>query len=1001
MRRIQSSKGNASGKKAHQSPSLGKNNGDKLIGLRILLRKKDRNTNSGAPKKKTVTRPFVKKTPIGYGNSPDKGRAVKSGFFIPGLSTASMGLHVVEASDADDLLPEIDDFITSYGMTIEKTIDDIKSAVDAVKSADANDMAYAVLGRPTLPDVPPSTSSTNKKRKNASSKRIASKSKKNDAARKAKNAARIEVFGLNRPSSQPNDESRDGRGKKLVSWSQKKLKATSLVIKSAPSLRSKHAPSKSPGTMETLDSRHKMYRFKIGRCFDHASEAGPRSFLRFRQRSNDSHGSCQHVSHPDHFDTTMNQRTRAPTTQEDSPLPPQGAMDKAELPVGADIDSDDEMINHRARITVIRPSSAMPPLDHDNSSLNISTDTPIGINCDESTKASVKPANAPVESQASEKEGPRHTDEGYVDVPKAYMLVKSAIGTKWTKSTALARSSLSKMQRRKIQKVSSPLGSTGTTDADANATGVPSQMDEDLLVKIAGLADELYDDALPPSMSILRATKIIERYPENVERLVASLERRVVEKKLASSSTTATKKTPKKVQNLLDLTSLTDGTEDTKVLSSPDTSPSSKRVEPHSAMTMVGNVVEGLEKYGEAIENLLSAFSEAEEGQQDCHDSDYSSFYGAIANGSSTRDDSLPLISAGTQSKATTGDLALGLSESPRGEVRAHTRKFQGEKKMSAVATTFGIMAAGLATAAVTLPKKGVARRRKKTKSWQSSVDDEGQEEGFSEGLSVNTEEACSFENIEVSAAFIAKFDDDVDEENTLEGIQFEVKEGPVEADPLASNHGPDVSMLGEEIGVEWNLSAVQLDEPIEAEDQLDVEMNVSLSSNGVEIYFDVGDDGVATNEIRSNFENEHFLRELSVKLELYMRLEAIYGKAETEEHAQRRLQAVLERFEGRQHVVLLALRRQMELHTGTGENTNAGMSETRNNDNLSIESNPQVAKTKGKEDQRTRIQEEASLSMESSSNNGDINLSTGDDIYDADISADLDNLLLDGPVEI
>ena len=114
VRRIQSSKGKASGKKAHQSPSLGKNNGDKLIGLRILLRKKDRNTNNGAPKKKTVPRQFVKKTPIGYGNSPDKGRAVKSGFFIPGLSTASMGLHVVEASDADDLLPEIDDFITSY-----------------------------------------------------------------------------------------------------------------------------------------------------------------------------------------------------------------------------------------------------------------------------------------------------------------------------------------------------------------------------------------------------------------------------------------------------------------------------------------------------------------------------------------------------------------------------------------------------------------------------------------------------------------------------------------------------------------------------------------------------------------------------------------------------------------------------------------------------------------------------------------------------------------------
>ena len=876
-----------------------------MIGLRILLRKKDRNTctKREVPKEKTAPRPFVKKTPVDNWNSPDKGRAVKSGFFIPGLSTASMGL---DATDADDLLPDIDDFITSYGMTIEKTIDDIKSAVDAVKSADANDMAYAVLGRPTLPDVPPSTRSTNKKRKNALSKRIASKSKKNDAARKAKNTARIEVLGLNRPSSQPNDESRDERGKKLVAWSQKKLKATSLVIKSAPSLRSKHAPSKSPGTMENLDSRHKMYRFEIGRRFDHgdAGIAGittsPRSFLRFGQRSNDTHDSRQHVSPSDQSDTTMNQRTRTPTTQEDSPLPPQGAMDKAEVPEGVDIDSDDEMINHRARITVIRPRSAMPPLDHDNNSLNISTDTPIGINCDESTKASAKPANAPVESQANEEEG---TNDENAVVPKVHMQVKSTIATKWTKSTALFRSSLSKMQRRKIRQVPAPLGtcSTGTTDADVDATGVPPQMDEEILVKVAGLVDELYDDALhvSPLMSILRATKIIERYPENVERLVASLERRVKEKKLASTGVTETSQpTPKKLSTLLDLTSLTDGTEDTKDLSSPDTSPLSKSDNVASAMAIAGNVVEGLEKYGEAIENLLKAFGEAVKGEQGCPDSDYSSFHGASADGNSTRDDSLPLISAGTPSKATTGDLALGLSKSPRGEVKAHTRKLQGEKKMSAVVTTFGIMAAGLATAAVTLPKKGVARRRKKTKSWQSIVDDEGKEGGLSEGLPVNPEEACSFENTEVRAAFIAKFDDDVDEENTVEGIQFEVEEGPIGADPLASTHGPDVSMLGEESGVEWNLSAVQLDEPIEAEDQLDVDMNISLSSNGVEIYFDVGDDGVATNEIRSNFENEHFLRELSVKLELYMRLEAIYGKAETEEHAQRRLQAVLERFE-------------------------------------------------------------------------------------------------------
>lgn len=1014
--RIRSSKDKASRKKAHQSPSLGKNNGDKLIGLRILMRKKDRNTKREVPKKKPVSKPFVKKTSFNNRNSPDKGKAVNSGFFIPGLSTTSMGL---DASDADDLLPDIDDFITSYGMTVEKTIADIKSAVDAVKSADANDMAYAVLGRPSLPDIPPPERSNKKNKRNASSKHAASKSKKKGASRKAKNPPKIEVLGLNRPSSQPNDESRDGRGTKLVAWSQKKLKATSLVIKSAPSLRSKYGPSKPPGTMEALGSRHKMYRFKIGRRFDHASEAGdagiagittsPRSFLRFGQQTNDSHDSCQHVSHSDHSDTTMKRRTRTPKPQENTPLPPQGAVNKAEVPVvGTDIDSDDEMINHRARITVTRPSSAMLPLDHDNNLLNISTDTPIGIgiNCE----APLKPTDAPVESQASEEKGPCGTNEGNDDVPKAHRQVKSTIGTKWTNSTALVRSSLSRMQWRKIQQVPAPLGTCSATDADANATGVPSQMDGELLVKIAGLADELYDDSLSSSMSILRATKIIERYPENVERLVASLERRVKEKESAFTDVTMTAQTtPKKMAALLDLTSLTDGTEDTEDLSSPDTP---------LAMTIVGNVVEGLEKYGEAIENLFNAFGEAAEGEQGGRDSEgSSSFHGASVYRSSVRDDSMPLTSAGS-SKATAGD---HMSESPRRESKAHTRKFQGEKKMSAVVTTFGIMAAALATAAVALPKKGIARRRKKTESWQPIVADEGnEEEGLSECLptqqtntfagagenSVDPEESCFFENIEVRAAFVAESDDDVDEESPLEGIQFNVEEGLVGADPLASNHGPDASMP-EEIGVEWNLSAVQLDEPTEDENQLDVGMNISLSSNGVEIYFDIGNDGVAANEILSNFENEHFLRELSAKLELYMRLEAICGKAETEEYAQRRLQAVLERFEGREQVVLLALRRQMELYMYTqpsiDDKTIAGMSETRN-DNLSTESKPLVTKTKRIADQPTctRIQEESkpSPSVESS-NNGDIDLSTGDDIYEADISADLDHLLLDGPVEI
>ena len=171
--------------------------------------------------------------------------------------------------------------------------------------------------------------------------------------------------------------------------------------------------------------------------------------------------------------------------------------------------------------------------------------------------------------------------------------------------------------------------------------------------------------------------------------------------------------------------------------------------------------------------------------------------------------------------------------------------------------------------------------------------------------------------------------------------------------------------------------------------------MNISLVSNGVEIYFDIGaPNGVATNdEIRSHFYNEHFLRELSTKFELYMRLEAIYGKAETEGHAQRRLQAVLERFEGREQVLLLALRRQMELSTQSsiGDNTGAGMSETKKDNTVVVEPKPSVTKTKGKNKRPTRNQD---------ANNGIANLSTDADI-DADISADLDNLLLDGPVEM
>ena len=832
------SKGRASRKKA-QSPSLSKNNGDRFIGIRIMVRKMGKNTKREV-QKRTVPKPFVKKTPIDNGNRTDGGKAVNFGFFIPGLSVPSSAPSTsigLDASDSDDLLPGIDDFITSYGTSVEKTIADIKSAVDAVTSADANDMAYTVLGRPALPDVPPSSRSNKKGRNDSPTcKLIASKCKKNGTAGKVGNPTKIELLGVNRPSFQPNDESDDGRGTKLAAWSQKKLKATSLAIKSVSSVRSKCVASKSLNAMEGLiASRHKMYRFKIGRCFDRASEvvdagiaASSRSSLRFGQRSSASHDS---------------------------------------VPVETNIDSDDEMINHRARITVTRPSTAVH-LDPDNSLLHTSTDTPIGINCDEAMKASHKQPNALVESQANEKEGPCGTDEGNTDVPTAYVQVKSTLSTKWTKAAALFRSSLSKMQRRMIQQVPVPR-STTCTDADADTTGVSLQMDKELVVKIAVLADELYDDSLSPSMSILRATKIIERCPENIERLVVSLERRVKEKKSASITTKAAepiKKTPKKMSTLLDLTSLTDGTED---LSSPDTSPSSKRVEVSSATTIVSNVVEGIEKYGEAIKSLLGPFGEevenCEQGRRNSEGS--SSFNDDFADTKYVTDDTLPLTSV---------------------------------------------------------------------------------------------------EHVTNSAKTAA---------NDLE---------------------TDVSM-GEEIGIEVNLSAVKLDESADVEGEIDVEMNISFSNNeGVEIYFDIDDDAV-TDKIRPTIENENFLRELSSKLELYMRLEAIYGKAETEERAQRRLQAVLQRFEGREQVVLLALRRQMELHAQSSidDTTSVGMRAIR-------KPKPPITKTKRIEDRPIQKDAKQSLFMDSSYDGvANLHVSMDDDIYDADTSADLDNLLLGGPVEI
>ena len=768
-------------KKKVRGPSLSKKNDeDKMIGLRILFRKKatqkDKNTKGGVPKTKTVRKMLKQKTPMNHGSVSDEGNAANFGFVIPGLAcvTSSSPSTSIDASDTNDLGPDIDDFITSYGLTVEKTIADIKSAVDTVKFSDANDMAYAILGRPTPPEVSPSSINKNGKRDSSKPTTSKSKKKKRGAATssKKKKSVKIELLGSSRTPSPPTEDGTcNGSERRFVTWSQKKLKASSLFIKSIPTARSKHG----------IGPQRTLFKFNIGRRLDHSSgpgdfevATGPRAFLRLGQRNNDPRGCDQQGSDP-------------ATT----------AAKHAKMSAETNIDSDDEMINHRARITVTKPSSAVP-FDPDNNLLNISTDTPIEINC---KKRLSKASGVSTKGGINDEEG---TDDGAANVQAKPSIER--VDSKWTKPRALFQSPLSK-----ISKASSSLVGGGTTSANANATEVPAQMNEELLVKIAELADELYDDALTPSMSILRATKIIERHPENIEEIVVVLERRVKEKHSASADMTETAATPKKMPNSLDLTPLTDATE---ALSSPDISPSSK-------------------------------------GGSD-----------VLAN----------------------------------------------------------------------LKTNGVG--------------------------------------------------------------------------------------MGDEIGIEVNLSAAELDKSaeVEPEDHIDVEMNISLSSNGVEIYFDID-----TDEIKSNLKNEQFLRELSAKLELYMRLEALYGKAETEEHAQCRLQAVLERFQGREQIVLLALRRQMEIlaleeelqvdnhnerrrslagvHSQPcfGDNTNAGMCEARNDDLVAEQSKSPVTKTNSIEEP---IQEETCSSNMKSSKVGIDELSADDDLYDADISADLDNLLR-GTVEI
>uniref|UniRef100_A0A7S0FUS2 Uncharacterized protein n=1 Tax=Minutocellus polymorphus TaxID=265543 RepID=A0A7S0FUS2_9STRA len=226
---------------------------------------------------------------------------------------------------------------------------------------------------------------------------------------------------------------------------------------------------------------------------------------------------------------------------------------------------------------------------------------------------------------------------------------------------------------------------------------------------------------------------------------------------------------------------------------------------------------------------------------------------------------------------------------------------------------------------------------------------------------------------------------------------------------------------MDEEVGIEVNLTT-ELDESTKADEHVDVGMNISLSNEGVEIYLDVGNDDAVINEIRSNMQSDDFLRDLSVKLELYMRLEAIYGKAESEEHAQRRLRVVLNRFEGREGVVLLALRRQMDsqaaeeggqisndedIPTGCGDYERAQASVDDNAKESNETTRTKIFKGFVKSIRKTKnisasIEERSGLSSLHGASNIDDGHSSrdDDDLYDADLSADLDEFF-NVPVEI
>ena len=674
------------------------------------------------------------------------------GFTLPGLPSSSSPTCIDAIhTNADAILPCVDEFISTNAMTVQKTIEGIKSAVDAVKTSDEYDQAKTAL-------CPPEVWGILADNNNGKSRSASGSIKKKDVPKELN--SKVELLRPHHASTAAGDAK--GQGRNFFSLSQMKLR---------PSLFK---------SLQSRGSQRKKYRFK------------------FERQHNNSTG-C------------------APTT------------DIATKPLGLN-DPGDVKINHRVRITVHRQDSDLTS--------SIPQDTPIMINYNELESTEVT-------AKGDINEAARDVIDDYLPKDRSSTNDKCI-----NKPSVLFRFPLSKMiQRSKKQQVPAP--STSTHDEKPE---MPSeQVNEELLVQVAELVDELHGDALTPSMSISRAAKILERYPGEEAKLVASLKRKVEEKSASARTkkSTADKKTLRNMA-LLDLTSLTDATEE---MPSPDSSPVSEITNRVSASTSFGDVIEETQGREEAIENLFQTF-ENDEGSDRARDLDDSTLHDAI-----------------------NGDI---------------------------------------------------------------------------EWVAVNA------------------------------------------SSPMSKAENPPDG--GE----------VTMDE--EADEQVDV----GISDEGVEIYFDVGDDDALANEIRSNVHNDDFVLDISVKLELYMRLEAIYGKVESKEDAQRRLQAVLDRFDGREEIVLLALRQQMECHSveegreiDNDEEFSTGDNEPTSQDSIgdiANESKGEMPRLAAKlkcfvKSKSNRKKKGCSIEEQSgpSSSYGSLNRiptsidHSNDDLYDADMSADLD----------